>query len=98
MQVILELVAAFDGTADVVQAQLRGKALEKEIAGVKKALFIQKDAGTLRKIHRYFPIFLIVKIRLFFCFAFRPCHHLILVTIELSNEVVKFPQFFIDVG
>ena len=50
-------MAAFDGTADLIQAKFGNKGLEKEIPNVKKALLLWGDTCSLRKIYRNFPVF-----------------------------------------
>lgn len=66
-------MAAFDGTADLIQAKFGNKGLEKEIPNVKKALLLWGDTCSLRKIYRNFPVFLIIEFCFFSCFAFSPC-------------------------
>ena len=47
VQIILVLVASFDGTADLIQAELGNKRLQEEISTIEKPLFILCDACPL---------------------------------------------------
>src|SRR5699024_4166744 len=83
VQIILVLVASFDGTADLIQAELGDKRLQEEISTIEKPLLILCDACSLSNIHLYFSIFLIVEFCLFFCLVFGPSHQSICITVEL---------------
>ena len=74
MEIKFKFMSSFDHSANVIETEFRTQFLKKKIAGMKSAVFIERDAGGLGKFYDNLSIMLVVELCFFRRFILSPCH------------------------